>query len=174
MFFRILKIRNRTHTKDITIMMTLSQRNIFLLIRLINQLKVKPVLYELLMFTKILIKLRFIIGVSQAIKWCFQCRSQSFLGIPVHVSTLDLSETEGPHHGWGLCHKTFQNIEYVLEVDLKCTFQPCIRSTYKPCSKNFERNIWACTYQFNDTKKHMSPTLGSSSFSTALPQSLSV
>ena len=44
MFFQILKIRNRTHTKDITIMMTLSRRNIFLLIRLINELKVKPVL----------------------------------------------------------------------------------------------------------------------------------
>ena len=43
MFFQILKIRNRTHTKDITTMMTLSRRNIFLLIRLINELKVKPV-----------------------------------------------------------------------------------------------------------------------------------
>ena len=97
MFFQILKIRNRTHTKDITTMMTLSRRNIFLLIRLINELKVKPVLQEeLLIFTKILRKLRFIIGVCQAIKWCFQCRPQSFLGIPVHVSALYLSETEKP------------------------------------------------------------------------------
>ena len=43
-FFQILKIRNGTHTKGITGMVTLSQRNIFLSMTLVNQLKVKPVL----------------------------------------------------------------------------------------------------------------------------------
>ena len=43
-FFHILRIRNGTHTKDIPIMITLSQRNIFLSVTYINQLKVKPVL----------------------------------------------------------------------------------------------------------------------------------
>ena len=109
MFFQILKMRNGTHTKGITITITLSQRNIFLSMTLINQVKVEPVLQELLMLNKIVIKLGFIIGITQAIKWCFQYRPQSFLGIPVQVSTLHLSETEGPHNGWGSCHKMFQN-----------------------------------------------------------------
>ena len=44
MFFSDINNKNGTHTKDITIMMTLPQRHIFLSKTLINQLKVKPVL----------------------------------------------------------------------------------------------------------------------------------
>ena len=140
MFFEALKIRNGTHMKDIT--MTLSQQNIFLSKTLINRLKVKPVLWELHMFNNITIKLWFIIGkVNININRCFQCCPQSFLGIPVHVFTLYLSETEWPHHGWDPCHKTFQDLEYLDW--LKCTFQPGLRPIYKPCSKKFDRNIWA-------------------------------
>ena len=81
--------------------MTLSQQNIFLSKTLINRLKVKPVLWELHMFNNITIKLWFIIGkVNININRCFQCCPQSFLGIPVHLFTLYLSETEWPHHGW--------------------------------------------------------------------------
>ena len=66
------------------------------------------------MFNKILIKLSFIIGkVNINTNWCFQCCPQRFLGIPVHVFILYLSETEGPHHGWDPCHRTCQNLEYL-------------------------------------------------------------
>ena len=66
------------------------------------------------MFNKILRKLCFIISkVNIDINWCFQCCPQSFLGMPVHVFTLYLSETKGPYHGWNLCHKVFQNLEYL-------------------------------------------------------------
>ena len=95
-FFSDIKNKKWNSHGGHTIIMTLSQQNFFLSMAFINQLKVKPVLQELQMFTKILIKLRFIIGVSQAIKLCFQCRPQSFLGIPVHISTVYLSGTKGP------------------------------------------------------------------------------
>ena len=65
---------------------------------------------------------------------CFQCFTQSFSGIPGHISTVYLRETEGP------CQIFFRI--YSIEIGLKCTPRLDLRSFYKFCSKQIGLNIW--------------------------------
>ena len=147
-------------------MLTLSQRNIFLSKTLINQLKVKPVLKELLMFKKILIKLCFIIGkVNININWCFHWCTQRFWGIPVHVITLYLSETERPRYGWDPCRKTFQNLKYLNNnyycwnrKSFKYEISPFIRKNKNEYAQNYW-DLAVCNIKFIWKLTHVSHLL---------------
>ena len=49
-------------------------------------------------------------------------------------------ELKGPHYTFGHCQKTLWNLK--IQIDIKYTFQFCLKHFNKPCSKNFGRNIW--------------------------------
>ena len=66
-----------------------------------------------------------------------QCHTQSFLGLPVHISTVHWSETEGPHYGLGCC----QNLEYLDWFKMHIPSW----SFEKPFSKKFGYDIWIST-----------------------------
>ena len=66
-----------------------------------------------------------------------QCYTQSFLGLPVHMSTVYWSETEEPHYGLGC----FQNLEYLDWFKIRIPSW----SFDKPFSKKFGFDIWMST-----------------------------
>ena len=70
-----------------------------------------------------------------------QCHTQRFLGLPVHISTVYWSATEGPHCGLGCCQKFLQNLKYLNWF--KMHFPSW--SFDKPFSKKFGLDIWMST-----------------------------